>query len=143
MTNASCDPEGEKTTCSTPSPKLLNALLGQGGVIFFPARHRSLLAQYTLFQVTRSATNGRILAAIKSRGILGLDEDDAWARDEVAGADGRGLSCCGAVACRLLAVDDDSPSLALLLIVIMHSRSNYLGVVKLVLHPIVMAAIIA
>jgi hypothetical protein len=51
---------------------LLNALLGQGGVIFFPARRRSLLADCTLFQVVRSATSGRIKSAIKSRGVLGM-----------------------------------------------------------------------
>jgi len=122
----------------------LNALLGQGGVIFFPARHRSLLAQYTLFQVTRSATNGRIEPAIKSRGILGLDEDDAWARDEAA--DGGPSSCGGAVACRLRAVDDDSSSLTLLLILILMSTNVCLSVVELGmldmgLNPIVMVVI--
>ena len=78
-------------------------MLGQGGVIFFPATQSSLLAQYTLFQVVRSATNGRIKSAIRYRGILGVDEDDAWVRDEDedVDADGIGPPSCGAVACRL------------------------------------------
>jgi hypothetical protein len=61
--NASCDPEGEKATPRTPPVPTLNDLLGQGGVIFLPASCRSLLAEHTLFQVTRSATNGRIKLA--------------------------------------------------------------------------------
>jgi hypothetical protein len=96
---------------------MLNALLGHGGVIFFPARRSSLLAEYTLFQVARSATNRRIKSAIKCRGILGIDMDDAcWARDE--DSDGRGPSSCGATACRLRAALDDSPRIERLLIAI-------------------------
>jgi hypothetical protein len=83
-------------------PNLLNILLGQGGVIFFPARHGSLLAEHTLFQVARSATNGRIKSAIKCVGILGIDADDACsARDADADADGRGSSSSEVTACRL------------------------------------------
>jgi hypothetical protein len=94
----------------------LNTLLGQGGVIFFVARHSFLLAEHTLFQADRSATNGRIKSAIKSRGVLGMAKDDAcWARDEDEGSDGRGPSFCGAAACRLLAVDDVSPRIGRLL----------------------------
>ncbi len=90
--NASCDPEGEKPTPRTPPVPTLNDLLGQGGVIFLPASCRSLLAEYTLFQVTRSATNGRIKSAIKCGGILEMDKDDAcWARDADADA---GVTAC-------------------------------------------------
>jgi hypothetical protein len=71
MQNANCDPEGEKATYDTLScrPKL-NALLGQGGVMSFPARRSSLLAEQTLFHVVRSATNGRTNSGIKCRGVI-------------------------------------------------------------------------
>jgi hypothetical protein len=106
---------------------MLNALLGQGGAIFFAARRRSLLAEHTLFQVARSATNGRIKLAIKCRGILGIDKGDAcWARDADADADGQGSSSCAVTPCRLLAVDDDSPRIGRLFIAILYICNDYL-----------------
>jgi hypothetical protein len=115
--NASCDPEGEKATWRTECSNLKD-LLGQGGVIFFAARHSSLLAEYTLFQVVRSAMYGRIKSAIKCGDMLGMNKDGAcWVRDEDEDTDRRGPSSCGATACRLLAaLDNDSLRVERLLI---------------------------
>jgi hypothetical protein len=63
--------------------------------------------------------NGKMEPAIKSSGILGMDEDnDAWAARDEVGAEPSSRSGA-AQACRVRAVDEDSPSIERLLIAIL------------------------
>jgi hypothetical protein len=103
MQNASCFLEGEKATWHAAGCSKLNDVRGQGGVIFFPARQSSLLAEHAVACGARS---------VPGRSICDEWEDQVgcWARDADADADadGRGLSWShGVTACHSWAADDD------------------------------------